>query len=363
MADPAWSPNGRYISTVLLGDRDTILAVTPSGERAATAVADRALRPAWCGTSDALVSVVEMEGERALLFLDVGTGATRRVDDPEALLTDIACSPEGLTVVYDRAVDGRAVRVARDLESGDWTEIPGAFRPGGLAWLPRAAMPPGPETLPDLLFRDRFETLDPEEWMIVGEPAPRAVALEDGPALRLRGDGQYKDGMISRRQFDLGGGATLEFDFRLRLTMDHHQKLYASLISADPIPGNESTYPNGWRRYASLGLEYPARDGNRFDPTEMFFVTSAGEPDLVPLPDVLPTDDWVTVAVHRRPDGFVELRVSGERRSTSRFRLPLEPGRRFRILLLGAAEDTELYVRDVRLWRGAGVAPIVAGPP
>jgi len=203
-----------------------------------------------------------------------------------------------------------------------------------------------------LRFHETFSSLDPERWHEVGFPAPRSVMLDDGPALSLEGDGVYKDGIVSRERFSLAAGATLELSFRMTLTRVNQQRLIVNLIDGDPLPGSEDLYPGGWSQGTILGFSYPASEDVRFDPTEMQAGFGTGEHQSVFLPDLLPTPNWVHLAIQVRPDGSTQLYVNRRLVATSRLRMDLNPDQRFRVALLGAAVDTELYVRNVSLWEG-----------
>jgi len=433
ITDPVWSQGGHYISTSVIGEVDTLLVLTPDGTRVAEIAVDRASRPAWCGATDTLVSIVRMGDQRALLVLDVGERRTDVIADADALFPNVACSPDGSALIYDRAVDGRRATVLRELTSGRLDVLPSLGNLHFLDWIPDGGIPvpvrvaldthratlawgtsrtldhevvlsdstgtpgevtwsssdpavasvssdgrisanfPGrawirasldgwladsaeivvPEAQPaTLLFQERFQTLDSTVWMPVGQPTPSVVRLEDGPALSLEGDGIFKDGVVSRQAFDVTGGATLEFAFRLNPTVDHHQRLIVSLVSADPIPGEEAAYPAGWSRRVTFGLSYPASEELRFDPTEIHIGSTSGEPQSVFVPGLLPTDAWVNVALQLRPDGILQLYLEHALEGESRLRVVANPDDRFRIEITGAAVGTEVLVRDVRLWEG-----------
>jgi DNA-binding SARP family transcriptional activator/KaiC/GvpD/RAD55 family RecA-like ATPase len=433
LIDPVWSPNGRYIMTAVAGAADTILAITPGGERAASVVVDRMTMPAWCGATDTLVSLVQRDQARSILTLDVGTGVADFRPAPDLIFTGVACSPDGSALVYDRAVDGRPRRVLHDLVEDRTHPLPVRSYPEIIHWLPEPglAVPAGvrlkrdratlawgaSETLAhevvmsdssvgdlpvqwtssdsevasvstegrvsanlpgrawirasldgwltdsteivvakgrpaQLRFHETFSSVDPLRWYEVGYPRAQAAALEDGPALSLKGDGVYKDGVVSRESFNIAGGATLELSFRMSLTRDSQQRIGVTLVNGDPHPGRENNYPGGWSRGNVIGLNYPSTEDLRFDPSEISAGFGTGEQQSVFLRDVLPTHDWVHLALQVRPDGVTQIYVNRELVLTSRLRVDLDPEERYRIVLVGAAVDTELHVRNVSLWEG-----------
>ena len=433
IGNPQWSPNGKYIATQVSGESDTILALSPLGERLAEVPADRISRPAWCGATDTLVAIVQNGADRSFLVLDLGEGSIDRVPAPDALFSGVTCSPDGSALVHDIALDGRSTPALYDLGTGEVRVLPERRHLSYRRWIPDeglvvpvaarmesdsivvpwgesgvlgvavvmsdsslgseqarwASSSPGVASVsPDgrvsanlpgtawikaivqgwlvdsarvtvtegypsrLVLHDRFEVFDTTRWIPVGFPIPRAVDLDDGPALSLEGDGVYKDGAVSRETFDLGSGATLELNFRLRLTTDRQQRIGVGLFDGEPLPGSEPNFPAGWSRRVFMGFDYPAAEEMRFDPAEVNATFGIDEHNSIFLPDVLPTEDWVHAAFQVRPDGYLQLFVNHQLVATSALRVDLQPDQRFRISLTGAAVGTELLVRNLSLWEG-----------
>ncbi|MGM0669279.1 MAG: hypothetical protein ACQET1_06135, partial [Gemmatimonadota bacterium] len=67
---------------------------------------------------------------------------------------------------------------------------------------------------------------------------------------------------------------------------------------------------------------------------------------------LLPTGDWVHVALQVRPDGIGSLLLEREPIFETPYVIQGHASSLWKILLDGAAVDTELHFRDVTLWRG-----------
>ncbi|MGD2067150.1 MAG: AAA family ATPase [Gemmatimonadota bacterium] len=212
----------------------------------------------------------------------------------------------------------------------------------------RVAPQPG---APDVLFSDRLADLDQDRWYVVGYPAPAPTTDSRGePVLDMRGDGRYRDGIVSRASFDLRRGATAMVDFRLPLRdRRDRQKMEFCLLDAEPGP-RVRDYAT-WVVPETLCFEWPAEELVRFDPSEARFEARALPVGPIPIADHLDPDGWNRVAIQVRPDGTTSLHLNEAWVYTYPVRIGLE-GRRWRLGIFSRAVDTEHWVRNVALWRG-----------
>ena len=73
----------------------------------------------------------------------------------------------------------------------------------------------------------------------------------------------------------------------------------------------------------------------------------------VDLEPHLPSDDWFEVALQFRPDGVVSAWVNREHVGTSPLHLHELETTRWRLQLIGSSWETEVLVRNLRVWEGA----------
>lgn len=201
-----------------------------------------------------------------------------------------------------------------------------------------------------LLLRDRFERVDSTRWFVASEPPPRTVTVDGASLLDFRGDGRYKDALYSRRAFPLPRGGTVEVEFRLDVTRPDRQRVELCLDEAEPRgpdPLATAEDPLGWVTEQSLCVAYPGGELSRFSEDEFKLNGIVHR-----LEDRLPPDGWTHVAVQLRADGEVSLALNRQVVVVSSLLAENGPDTRWRVVLGGAAVDTELHFRDLRLWDG-----------
>jgi hypothetical protein len=162
----------------------------------------------------------------------------------------------------------------------------------------------------DTLLYETWEGgIDEARWTIVGEPAPTTVpgAGPDGGAVMLsNGDFNFPSGVITRREFDLFGGLTVEFPAYLEFTGEHWQELEASIV-----PLSRALTPEDERSLVHLKVlgqsptylspKYDCRDGEGHGTGSAAWSAAADSPG------------WYDVALQIRPDGYFECYLAGER--------------------------------------------------
>jgi DNA-binding SARP family transcriptional activator len=202
----------------------------------------------------------------------------------------------------------------------------------------------------DAWLHEDFDRLDPELWIGFGAPRPVPDTVDGAPVLRITGDEKYQDGIMLRPPVDLGRGATVELEFRVRLTRPVHQSVTLCLadIRDDYDPAVlEQVHPPTLQQAC---LRYPAEDLAKFDPSTIGLGSSVYRP--VRLPRVLPRDGWVHAAIQISPAGEVSLVVEREVVATDPVRVDPRPAGAWRVLLFGRAVGTDVFVRDLAVWEG-----------
>ena len=396
----AWCGTGdRFVvNAVRDGRRRLLVASVAEPALVATGAEDVLRGPVACSPDgSAALYPRAIEGRRTWVVGELATGAFHRLPVPEGLPTNAApvWLPDSLPpVVIGPALDrdsiaidwGDTLRLASRVRLSDGADGPGpvewtssdpavaSVQPSGLvsanapgtAWIRAVAGRWRADSIrvrvltvdrPDVLLLDEFSELDAARWVSFGAPPARAWSRADTTALALRGDGSYHDGVISTDGVSLRGGATLELEYRLPVSRDHWQMLSACLIEAGPdveswrgANGFLSSFAG--RLGDAACAAYPADELGRFHPSEIG-LTVSGEGQVIRLPDELPADGWVHLAIQVRGDGMTRFFLNRRPIGTGLLRLTGLEAPNWHVLLLGKSVDTELLVRRVVLWRGA----------
>ena len=148
------------------------------------------------------------------------------------------------------------------------------------------------------------------------------------------------------------GQPTYEAEFRLRITRPDRQRFGLCLQESELRPGRNPADMESWAQRQQACLSYPAGELLRFDSLELSLAAN-GAPRLIRLPGDLPPRGWIHLALELRPDGvcagFVNHRFVGQ----APIRLDNEPRTRWRVLIIGSAVETNLFVRNLLLRSGA----------
>jgi hypothetical protein len=200
------------------------------------------------------------------------------------------------------------------------------------------------------IFHDDFQQLDSARWAPVGV-APTVDTMPDGETvLRFRGNEKYSDGLVLLDPLPVGQGITVEMEFRFNPSRPVHQNLGISIRDMDPDP---TGLRNGFlEAIAGAGVVYPGREMAKFDPSEARLVVSPGRETMVSAPDVLPSSDWVHMALQIRADGECALILNRQKIGTSPIVLDTRPRHAWHLVLIGDAIGTEILVRNLAVWPG-----------
>jgi hypothetical protein len=202
------------------------------------------------------------------------------------------------------------------------------------------------------LLSDDFVSLDDGVWIGMGDPVPVPGTEQGEPVLVMRGDGLHEDGLLLRDPLPLDQGLTVEMDFRMPLNGHRAQRFQVCLMDV-PL-ANQAVQQVDYESLPIMGracLMHPdSRDGGEAITLWAGFATQR-----LRLPQHLPSDDWIHVALQVRGDGEVTLVVNREPVARAVVRLSSEPDSQWRIVLLGAPYGSELLVRQLRVWRGGAV--------
>jgi DNA-binding SARP family transcriptional activator len=202
---------------------------------------------------------------------------------------------------------------------------------------------------PGALFRESFETLSADKWLIHGSPTPRAIRTPEGPALRLMGDGQYHDGVYSRQTFDAALGLTIEIEASISVTRPQQQRLDICLVEIAALEVASTGWSPAPDQY--LCFSYPADEGLKFDPYEAHLLSNRALALSIRLDSLLGDGSWHRYALQIEPDGTGSVVIDGVTAGTTALKLrPATAG--YRVSIQGKAVDTEVLVRDLAVWSG-----------
>jgi hypothetical protein len=193
--------------------------------------------------------------------------------------------------------------------------------------------------------------IDTATWEIVGSPQPAIVpgAGPDGSAALLsNGDYNWPSGVITRGEFDLSSGLTIEFQAHLELTGLHWQELAAFLVPLAKAftPGNERATGVQVASLSVIGQSptyttsyYRCSDG---------MGTGSGDQTWPP-----PGGDrgWHRFVIQIRPDGYFECYLNGERLGPYEISEPLRAPRAA-VFLGGRSNLTKIYHGPLLVTRG-----------
>lgn len=367
-----WTPSTGEMRSLPIEPLPSAVACSPDGSLALTFVADgaavrlaavdletAALRyvlpgpvgPAalfWAARPDPVIASVTIEprldslrwGERTTLGATViGSDGRPREDDVHWLSLD----PRIVSVTADGVISANRPGEARIVATA------GVWRTDTLPLVVT-----GDVAGDDVVMRDPLVTLDTARWFRFGTPWPHAFDSPDGPVVALNGDGMNSDGILSRETLDVARGLTLEISFRLPLTRPDRQSFDLVLARVETLDGSLSSVSEPVSDRVSVG--YPLGELERRDETHVHLgIGGIGFPGRIAGP--FASGDWNRLALQVRADGETSIWLNGEHVVTGRLHADLTRRDGWRIGLFGRAVDTELWVRDLIVWRGARYGP------
>lgn len=202
------------------------------------------------------------------------------------------------------------------------------------------------------LLVDRFEHFDTvSTWRTLGDPVPCPDTLEGDSVLRMNGDAVYADGMITQKAYTAQEGLTAELEFRLPLTRIDRQSIRLCVLQAEPPAGGDVTWYPAWSRASEACALFPSGELTHYRPDAVRL--SVGINGVEFTTDGLDDGKWHHLGLQLDPTGALSVIV--DRTVIGRHPLPFPPGSAspLRIGVLGRAQDTDLLIRDLVVWRGA----------
>jgi DNA-binding SARP family transcriptional activator len=389
----SWCGNDRIAVIVDESDVDRMREIElSSGSIQSLEVAGFPASPITCSPDgDAVVYTSAIDGNLALVLQERGTGVRERLPVPPGLIHDVRWVrdgvigiPEGLEIEVPpslewgsgavasatlRSRDGSSVAATDDIEwrssnpsvvSVDRAGVIRANGPGSSTisaiwdgWLEGDAVVQVIGEAPgNVLFENDFRQLLWEEWIQIGAPPARTVEIESESVLLLDGDALYYDGLMGRKSFALPLGGTLEAEVRIPLTRRDKQWIFLCLVESEPPASDTGIELMDLPITQRSCFRYPAGAlGSMRADQATIHARSAPNRTTVVSPH-FPSDDWVHVAMQMRPDGETAFFVNREGVGTAPLRAENGPGTEWRVMLLGASWETQVLVRNLRLWEG-----------
>ncbi len=194
----------------------------------------------------------------------------------------------------------------------------------------------------ELVFVDSFPDFDTIRWNPVGDSTPVPIRIGARPALRLNGNGRYRDAIDTTERLDFGPGGTVEILFRLRdFTRIDRQRVQLCLDDRHRTHGVPARF---------TCVTWPAAEGFDFDPDAILLQVSGGTLGKIPLGGRVLPGEWNTLAIQVRADGTVSAVANDSILAVHPAPLRMEPDARFHISIAHSAVDTELLLREVSVW-------------
>jgi hypothetical protein len=214
----------------------------------------------------------------------------------------------------------------------------------------------------DVLFRADFSDPDLPDWEVYADPLPSVLEQDGDWVLSLNGDGQYQDGLRTRSAFSLSQGATLEAEFRLPLRRTDREHVHVCLSEEDPESIDSRGIPIS--RATEFCLGYPSHEQLKFRADLARVAASPlSPPQEFSVAPALPSDDWVHVALQARADGTTSVFLNRQLAFKPTGRLNLQSGGNWSIRIQGASVGTDLWIRNLTLWRGERFDANALPPP
>jgi len=205
----------------------------------------------------------------------------------------------------------------------------------------------------DLLFRETFESGSLDNWIVdEAYPEPTVVRRDASFVMMHNGDGRYSDPVFSRSDFPLSRGATLELEVKLTLT-DRTDRQRFRVCMQEPGDASEDLETLTSGTHWETCFEYPRGELSRRRRDRALY--QGGSPriiEVIPLGSPLSPDEWHHLAIQVRADGNASVFLDRELLHTASVYASPSEDDRWRIVLMGAAVDTELLFRNITVWRG-----------
>jgi DNA-binding SARP family transcriptional activator len=340
-----WSPDGRWLVTACtLADVRTLMAMSATGRGGPFPIVTLP-SPAWglshwAGDRPGPVGTVRIRprpivlgrGEGKRIVVEASDTAGRPLPIPLRWET----TDSSIAAVDEHGfVRGRGQGVARLLASAG----------GFVADTAEVRVIRAP--VDTLLYETWDGGIDEARWMIVGDPAPTTVpgaGPDGGPVFLSNGDFNFPSGVVTRREFDLSGGLTVEFPAYLKFTGEHWQELEASIV-----PLSKALTPEHERSLVHLKVlgqsptylspKYDCRDGQGHGLGSQAWSAASDSPG------------WYDVSLQVRPDGYLECYLNGERIGVHAISEPLRTDRAA-VFVGGRSHRTKIYHGPLLVTRG-----------
>jgi hypothetical protein len=348
---PAWSPDGEWLAVICrTAVGNSLVLVSADGASGPHVLANLAGGPwgrlYWVGGEPSYIASVEIAPESRASRLHVGEGLRLTANS-----TDPAGRPAQAAIRW-LALDSSIVSVdelgfVRALSPGSARieASAGGFRSDTIV----------SEVLDaplDTLLHEAWDAhIDTTRWRLVGSPPPRVV-VGAGPAGRSamlsNGDHNWASGVLSRQEYDLRPGLTVELPVRFQFTGGHWQELELSLMRANQATvGDNERNPQGTIvRWAFVGTS-PSY-------AEPFFSCSdrvASGIGTRTWDERTANAGWHYLVMQVRPDTVAECYLDGELLGTFQISKSRYSPRAL-LYLGGRSVDTEILHGPVLVTRG-----------
>lgn len=347
-----WSPDGEWFATICVTQTGRYLSVVSadgiSGPHVLLeAPPSRLLLHEWVGSQSTAIESIEIlpQSEIRPLPLEIRTGEGLRLTASTATASGSVAFPSIRWATTDSTVatiDSLGFLRGRKAGSSLIVASAGGFKAD------TAAVRVTGVAIDTLLYETWASGIDTTRWRFVGIPLPEIITgagLSGGSALISNGDDRWPSGVLSRQEFELRHGLTIEFWLRLHYTGLHWQEVEVMLApQSHALIANERSPTFSVLRFTIMGPS----------PTYKDPVISCRSGDHGPL------IVWSVEAAHRgwhhivlqvRPDKQAECLLDGE--SLGAFPMPdLDTAPGVALFLGGRSNQTQIYYGPVVVTQG-----------
>ena len=206
------------------------------------------------------------------------------------------------------------------------------------------------------VLRERWDDLRMTAWYPFGYPAASIDSTRgEGRVLSNNGDGSFTSGVVSRQAFDVRDGLALDLRASVPAPLRQWQTLSAEFISPSDTAALVRARERNAVSFVDLaehlcGVAFPVENSVSQTNDAVLNLANANGDAQSFVPEGATSGAWVLVRVQLLPDGRCGVAFNGKPLGV--LGTPTAPFARARLLLGGKSYKTNVWVGEVRVYRG-----------